>query len=324
MFLVVSCWTNSYSGLETSELMLILQSTDTKDRENAARALEERGADAEAEEAIPVLIDALFDSDKGVRVAARNALVSIGSAAVKPLWDAGNRSKQIKNSEDISKNIGSGLYMFDANAIPAFVEIYNIHHDETRSIEREHILDILIDMIERFGTDAIAGAPTLILSWGDLYSPYHLTIVQSLTRLGNSAVPDLIGGLSNTNSDVRYFSAITLGRIGPDALEAGPILVLTLDDRVPKVRLAARDALDKIGFPYQYSPSHAQRIDDLLDAMQDPNPAVRLATAEALGSMGTEAAPAINVLAICAQHDSDPTVREACEVAAKKIRAVPE
>jgi HEAT repeat protein len=83
VLLIASCAKNPYLDYKPSELMIVLQSPNARNRKNAARALEALGPDSK--EAIPVLVEALFDSEKRVRVAARDALVSIGPGAVEPL-----------------------------------------------------------------------------------------------------------------------------------------------------------------------------------------------------------------------------------------------
>jgi hypothetical protein len=86
LLLVASCIYNPLSEYSTPELVIALQSTDAGERENAARVLETRGRDAK--DAIPFLVEALFDSDEHVQIAARDALVSIGPEAVESLFFA--------------------------------------------------------------------------------------------------------------------------------------------------------------------------------------------------------------------------------------------
>jgi HEAT repeat protein len=222
------------------------------------------------------------------------------------------------HSGEIIENIVEGLYAFDANAIPAFNGIY-ARHDEVRSQERDFVVDILNNMVERKGTEAIDVAPTLVSSLAYRYYPSQHKTVQSLVILGGSALPELIKGLSNDNTDVRYYCAVALGRIGPDACEAGPALILVLDDPVSKVRAAARHALDEIGVPFKYSPSSSQRIYDLIDGLGDSNAVVRAASAEALGNLGSEAEAALPSLQQ-ALKDPNEGVRLAAEEAIKKSK----
>jgi HEAT repeat protein len=319
LLLVASCIYNPLSEYSTPELVIALQSTDAGERENAARVLETRGRDAK--DAIPFLVEALFDSDEHVQIAARDALVSIGPEAVESLFFAiQNGFVKEGQKKEVSNDVSEGIFLFDADAIPAFVAIYN--QSEVGSVEREGVISVLNAMVERIGTDAIAAAPTLISSMGDPSSPYRVKSIQSLTTLGHSILPELIKGLGDQNTEVRYNCAVVLGRIGPDALEAGPMLIITLDDPVVEVRAAAQYALKEIGFPFKYSPSPSQRIYDLIAALRSPNAIVRAATAEALGNMGSEAEAALPALRQ-ALKDPNQGVRLAAEEAIKKIQVSP-
>jgi hypothetical protein len=69
----------------------------------------------------------------------------------------------------------------------------------------------------------------------------------ALVGIGKLAVPDLIKGLDNKNLFVRLWSAHALGRIGPDASDAVPMLrERALSDSSVNVREAAQAALAKV------------------------------------------------------------------------------
>jgi len=309
---------NPYLGRDVEDLVIALKEPTPHNRVLAARALQTLGPDAS--DAIPALVERLFDREASVRIAARDAMVAIGPEAVEPLFLAFDRSiEQWDSSDIVAENISEGISLFEVNAIPEFTRIF--YKYEPRSRERGTVVSALSEMIDRKGKDASAAAPVLVIAQGDPWPPTQVEASEALTKLGESAVPDLISGLSNPETKVRYHSAVVLGRIGPEAIEAGPSLVLVLDDRVPDVRAAAVVALEKIGFPFEYSPSRSQRMDDLFVALNDPNPEIRAATAEALGTLGAEAESALHALLFVQQNDPDPAVREAAENAIKKIRS---
>jgi HEAT repeat protein len=70
--------------------------------------------------------------------------------------------------------------------------------------------------------------------------------VDALAKIGPKAVPDLVNGLYQRQAQVRLTSAMALGRIGPPAKEAIPMLGKLLRDQSSEVRKAASEALLKI------------------------------------------------------------------------------
>ncbi len=94
-----------------------------------------------------------------------------------------------------------------------------------------------------------------------------------------SAVPELIQGLQDKNSLVRYFAASALGCLGEEAKSAIPALIQTLKDPDQSVRLVAAYALDKIGLSLQetaknLSPTDLNQaisgFDSALKVLNDP------------------------------------------------------
>lgn len=84
------------------------------------------------------------------------------------------------------------------------------------------------------------------------------TAIDSLVRIGEPAVPELIKALRHGDPQVRFQAAVVLGRIGPDAEGAVPPLITTLNDTQPPVRKAAARALGQIG------PNAAEAVQPLM------------------------------------------------------------
>jgi HEAT repeat protein len=100
-----------------------------------------------------------------------------------------------------------------------------------------------------------------------------------------AAVEQLIKGLQSGDVELRKASAVTLGKLGPAARGAVPALAASLKDG--EVRDKAEEALVQIG---------AAAVPELSRALEDPNPEVRGAAAEAVGRIGPPArgaAPAL-------------------------------
>ena len=73
------------------------------------------------------------------------------------------------------------------------------------------------------------------------------TIVDSLGRIGEPSVTELIKALRDPNVDIRRRAVNVLARIGPEAAAAVPELVDRLDDVDLQVRKGAIRALGQIG-----------------------------------------------------------------------------
>ena len=73
------------------------------------------------------------------------------------------------------------------------------------------------------------------------------TAIDSLARIGEPAVPELVKALRHAEPRVRYQAAQVLGRIGPEADMAVAALIRVMDDPEPQVRKAAVRALGQIG-----------------------------------------------------------------------------
>ncbi|MCS7015558.1 MAG: HEAT repeat domain-containing protein [Gemmatales bacterium] len=113
----------------------------------------------------------------------------------------------------------------------------------------------------------------------------------ALEKLGPQAKPAVAAlrvALKDPDQFVRRFAARALGAIGPDAAAAVPDLISLLSSPQREEAEAAVSALGKIGKPAVKALSQA------LESTQDP---LLLRTlAKTLGSLGSEAAPAVPAL----------------------------
>ncbi len=140
--------------------------------------------------------------------------------------------------------------------------------------------------------------------------PEAKTAVGALeTILRDEAVP----------AEARYPAAYALGRIGPDAAAAEPLLrTLAESDDEVMATVAVWAAL-------KIKPDDASlfktAIPKLRHTLNEKRPLARLEAAVALGEIGPPASTALPMLDMMAEEDPSPEVRKASEAAAKRIRA---
>jgi CubicO group peptidase (beta-lactamase class C family) len=121
--------------------------------------------------------------------------------------------------------------------------------------------------------------PSLIRLLGDSDPYVQGEAAGDLARIGKPAIPALIAALQDTSDNVRWCSAIALGKMGMQATGA---------------------------------------LDALTGALRDPNVQVRWCAAAALSGMGTEAMLAVPALRSCLS-DADADVRWAAALALEAI-----
>jgi HEAT repeat protein len=124
-----------------------------------------------------------------------------------------------------------------------------------------------------------------------------------------SAVPLLAQLLvTDHNLDVRWSAAWAFGKLGPSAVTAMPALARGIaHDRDPDVRAQAAWALGRIAGAEASWAETAVQI--LRRALNDSDSLVREEAAAALAQLGTHAKPALAELTRCVQ-DRHPLVRE--------------
>jgi HEAT repeat protein len=185
------------------------------------------------------------------------------------------------------------------------------------------------------GPDAIAGLEALLR---DPWPAVRAAAVSALRRLDPgrettadeppapedrrtelaSAVETLLRGLRSEHERTRGISTFELGKLGPEAAAAVPLLAeLCTEDRNLDVRWSAAWGLGKMGA------AAADAVPALVRGLvHDPDPDVRAQIAWALGRIGSEAAAwtevIVDVLAT-ALRDEDSLVREEAATALARL-----
>ncbi len=133
--------------------------------------------------------------------------------------------------------------------------------------------------------------PELVDALGSQAPADRIRAAKTLGRLGwlaKDALPALSRVLDDDDAKAREAAAYAVGQIGPDAL---PIRSARLDHHDKYVRRNAVRAMAKLG------PLARPALSDLCRTLKDADPRTASGAAQALGSMGREAAEAVPHLA---------------------------
>ncbi|MBK8905420.1 MAG: HEAT repeat domain-containing protein [Anaerolineaceae bacterium] len=275
-------------------LIAALRDSDWHVRSSAAEALGEVG-DATVTSA---LVTTLGDSDKFVRSSAAEALGKIRDvAAVSPLITAlGDSDSHVRSSS--AESLGQ---IGDVAAVPTLVTALG-GSDWSLKDSAAKALGQIRD---------VAAVLPLITALGDKNSYVSSSAALALGQIGDkAAVPPLIAALGETG-EIPYIrlvdgiylcnsAAIALGKIGDEA--AIPVLITALGDKNSLSERSVVEALKRVG---------EAAVPVLIAALEDNNNQVRNAAAKVLGKIGNVTAiPAL----ITALSDSKSNVRnEAAE-----------
>lgn len=236
------------------------------------------------EPAIPLLIGKLKEEDEEaewLREQCEIALVKIGGDEVKPAIPI--LTEMLNDKDQWARCVAAttlGQIGPEAkSAIPVLVEKLKDHMETVGRAAGE--------ALGKMGPEATTAVPAITRL---LQTQHHVTAAWALwnvTHDAEKAVPPLLASLKNGNSN----AARTLGRIGPEAKAAVPVLTELLTHKEQSTRYNAASALGKIG------PEAKAAVPALTDLLKDQSIFNRGAAAEALGKIGPEAKAAKNAMA---------------------------
>ncbi|MBI2267673.1 MAG: HEAT repeat domain-containing protein [Armatimonadetes bacterium] len=287
---------------------------------------------------IEELLKFLHHADSGVRREAAYAIASIGHLSEKALpaltWALQD------GAADVRRSVAYAMEGIGPEAVPALIEALKHQDPSVRSAAA--------DSLWFMGPQAKESVPALLTTLGGDAPDPRSSAIRALGGIGScEAVPSLVAALSDEDSDIRAnagmaleemdcaptepilslaemcssehartrkYAAEALGKIGPEAREAIPALLLLLEEveddweeddweSAYSIRNSAAWALGKIG-------THA--LPALLSALKNENEWTRLAAAKALEVMGAEACEAVAAQTEALQ-DAEMSVR--CRVA---------
>ena len=229
--------------MDIESAVTALKTDDPNTRMKAANALGFMREDAV--EAVPALVDALEDSYEPVRRNAIYALGAIGELAVDPLIDALDAEKEAFEMEPIL-HICDAAHGLAAVGAPAVSLLISALQDE-----RENVRASAAYALGEMGPIAAEAVDALIALLMDESEEVrrHATSALGMIKVPPSkTVPALVKVLRNPeDTDLAFFAAQALTRIGPDATEAVPALRDALMSESAYVRGFSSEALSRIG-----------------------------------------------------------------------------
>lgn len=180
-----------------------------------------------------------------------------------------------------------------------------------------------MEILAELGQAAKPALPEMIAGLGDEDPVYRSDAAMAIAAIGPEAVsaaPALEKILADESlpPPVRYTAAYGLGRIGPGAEVAEPLLrTLTESDDDLMATVAVWAAL-------KIRPDDAKlfeaAVPKLRQALKDDQELVRLEAAVALGEIGSSARSALPLLELLAEEDPARAVRKAAAEAVERIR----
>jgi HEAT repeat protein len=277
-------------------LARLVSDPDVSVRRNSVSALGGIGADAAV--ARPALLQALNDHDAVVRRYAVTALALI---------DTGNLAVDLRHAlqdsdADVRRCAASVLGMGNHHAALSTSETLKLYCPE-QAVTAEPVLD----------TEHILDATDFIAQLEDSDSDVRWRASQELSRLGASAVPEMIASLGHRNPDVRRSLIHVLGRVGIEARSALAPMLVALHDANADVRSAAADCLGRIGVVSR------PMVQQLMQSLTDAHSEVRRYAATTLGRFGQHSREALTALQVAAISDISVKVRVAAQAAMQRI-----
>ena len=180
-----------------------------------------------------------------------------------------------------------------------------------------------MELLAEIGAASRPALDAMIAGLSDEDPGYRSNAAMAIAALGGeakAAVPALekIVGDEAAAPETRYASAYALGRIGPDAASAEPLL--------RKLAESGDDMVATVGVwaALKIKPADATLFDlaipKLRQALRQEREIVRLEASVALGEIGPRAVTALPMLEMLAEEDPSRTVRAAAEEAVRRIR----
>lgn len=312
-------------------LLEALASEDSERRAGAAKAV--GGMGALAKPAIPALIKNLEHGDESVRNETAEALALIGAESAPSLASAlaSNDGRVRTGAARALAEIGPPAAAEGSAMFAAF--------DKEKD---GGIRAALLMALARTGADPDRTVPLLLEAIRGADEPQRHAATNGLLgskAMQERAVPALLKTLETGDPASRHRAAQVLGRIGPGAAKAVPMLVdrargepgeaaypAALAQIGPAAMRPLLDALAAPGAQPEWifrtlREMGSPALGVLGDALSAPQPAVRAGAARALGSLPLDAAPAIVTRLGALSADPDPEVRAAALRTLATVRA---
>src|SRR5882672_1268118 len=301
-------------SIPVATLIQALQDADATVRSFAARALEERGA--EAASAKDALTRALQDSNPGVRVDAATALAAVSPKDPKVLEILLSALRSDNGSRREAAAIALGrIGNRDARVLQALVEGLKTG-DKSAFDASLRALDALKSEGQRAALPVVISRLEKALGGGDTLSP--LVLVDALAVCGAESpvlvAPILLRILKSRKSSLDIACTRALSEMGPAAL---PYLRELLGEKDAALRSLGVSTIGGL------RPVEEPAIDAVDTLAKDPNPGVRAAVLSALAGASRDGAfvPLAKVLRFADDPSGD--VRASCASALGMLSTLP-
>ena len=199
----------------------------------------------DAAEAVPALVNALEDSYEPVRRNAIYALGAISKPAVERLIDALDSEKAAFDMEPILHicDPAHGLAAIGASAVPALITALENERENVRASAA-----YALGEMGPVATEAVDGLIALLTDESEEVRRHVISALGMIKGPVAKTVPALMQVLEDREeTDLAFFAAQALTRIGPDATEAVPALREALLSESAYVRGFSSEALSRIG-----------------------------------------------------------------------------
>ncbi|MFM7242720.1 MAG: HEAT repeat domain-containing protein [Planctomycetaceae bacterium] len=267
------------------------------------------------DQALARLRKGIANPDAEAREAAVTGLSSLaeGMAAADRAGLAAELVPLLADQErDVGRAAGAALIRLGADAAPAI----------RAKLSDPAVRLQLMEVIAALGSSAKAAVPELVTALGDPQARGEAAVaVAAIGADAAEAVPTLGSLLADAQADpgIRYAACYALGRMGPAAIAAEPVIRGLTESKDELMATVAVWAALRIK-PDDAS-LFASAVPRLRRALRNDSELVRLEAAVALGDIGPAAAAAIPILELVAEDDPVKQVRQAAATALPKIRA---
>lgn len=165
------------------------------------------------------------------------------------------------------------------------------------------------------GSEAVQAALLKLVQISEDGNVFHMPpgAVETWVEMGTGGVESLRPALHSDNSAVRAGAAYLLAQLGGQAKSALPDLLDLVQDSHPRVRWYALDALAAMG------PAASEAVNKIAPLLDHPDRLTRRRALLVLARIGPKAKGLLAKVQRLAKEDSDPSVREMAELAARQL-----
>lgn len=284
---VVVCCAMSVAIAQDHELTVLnkqLESGTLEEKSKAAELL--GGIGPAASDSVPLLVNALSESDVGLRYEVIDAL---GRIAGNPKQAVPALAATLSDSVPLIRHCGvNALRKFGSGAESAIPELKKLLTDEEQVISVSAARAIAeIEIVSGKSEHAKDLIPVLVSGLKSDRRDVAIEAIQGLVYIGTPAVA-AIKPLVNGSSLVASLNACdALAGVGAGAADAVDNLITAAKSQDPKVRWHAISALGDIG------PAAKSSIPVIIAALSDKDTQVRFNSGHALQQFGESAVPAL-------------------------------